>query len=594
MDTAAIRRLVYDSTSHADDCLSKFIPVLKAQQLQKKLLIVDDEKPILRSLERLFRKSSYSVLTANTATEALLIIESEPLAVLLSDFSMPDMTGATLLANAKRIRPEMTRIILSGNSDQAAVIESINKGAAHRYLTKPWDDEALRREIDFAFELYLSTQYVSDSPSLLTTQAFAEQMQSLMNNSDERFTVLAFRPDKFELQSIEDFKCLQNSISHTVASLPWLSDQDYALGLLDPHRLCLCVPSFASPEDIAEKLMQGLPMKLRSNDLDIPLKYRLGYTSTQKGKQTQQVLYECTTALKEAASTVNSNPLRYKNSQSKKQQRKASIESRLFAALDKKELHLNYQPKIQTSDHTLCGAEALVRWNSPELGHISPMEFIPIAESNDLIHPIGLWVMEQSIQQWMAWFGRDFPAVRISINVSPVQLEDLNLLKSFENLMHRSSINPACVELELTETSLMRDADSARDILRDLKALGLRLSIDDFGTGYSSLSYLSQLPIDTIKIDRSFILPMLTDKKSENLVKNIIAMARDLNKETVAEGVETEEQLIKLSFLGCDVIQGYFFSKPLAADEFHSRFCTPPFLHKLSPTNVQNIEQQAS
>lgn len=556
--------------------------------MQKKLLIVDDEKLILKSLERLFRKSSYSVLTANTASEALLIIESEPLAVLLCDFSMPDMTGATLLANAKRIRPEMSRIILSGNSDQAPVIQSINEGAAHRYLTKPWDDDALLREIDLAFEQYLSTQYVSDCPSLLTAQAFAEKMQSLIDSSDDIFTVLAFTPDQSKLQGIEDLKFLQDSISHTVSSLPWLSSQDHALGLLYPCRLGLCVPSFADPLYIAEKLMQGLPKQFRSMGFDIPIKYRLGYTCAHKGNQTQQVLYECITALKEADATASSTPLQYKNSQSEKQRRKASIESRLFAALDKKELHLNYQPKIQTSDHTLCGAEALVRWNSPELGFVSPVEFIPIAETSDLIHPIGLWVMEQSIRQWFAWFGKGHSALRISINVSPVQLEDQNLLKSFENLIQCSSINPASVELELTETSLIRDADSARDILKDLKEIGLHLSIDDFGTGYSSLSYLSQLPVDTIKIDRSFILPMLTDQKSENLVKNIIAMARDLNKETVAEGVETEEQLIKLTSLGCDVIQGYLFSKPLATEEFHSRFCTQPFLRNTTST-VQPI-----
>ena len=562
--------------------------------MQKKLLIVDDEKAILKSLERLFRKSSYSVLTANSATEALRIIESEPLAVLLSDFSMPDMTGATLLANAKQIRPEMTRIILSGNSDQAAVIQSINEGGAHRYLTKPWDDTALLKEIDLAFEQYLSTQYVSNSPNLLTTQAFTEKMQSLLTHSDESYTVLAFTPDQSALQSLEDIKYLQDSISHAVSSLPWLSDQEYALGLIDQHRLCLCMPSFADPQEIAEKLIQVLPKKFRSMDLDLPLKYRLGYTSAQRGKPSQQILYECTTALKETVATVSSKPLPYENSQSKKHQRKASIESRLFAALDRKELHLNYQPKIQTSDLTLCGAEALLRWNSPELGFVSPMDFIPIAESNDLIHPIGLWVMQQSIQQWAEWFGEGQSIARISINVSPVQLEDPKLLKSFENLVHLSSINPSCVELELTETSLMRDADSTRDMLKDLKELGLHLSIDDFGTGYSSLSYLSQLPIDTIKIDRSFILPMLTDQKSESLVKNIIAMARDLNKETVAEGVETEEQLIKLTSLGCDVIQGYLFSKPLAADDFHSRFCTSSFLHEIKPSNIQTIKQKTS
>lgn len=541
--------------------------------LQKLLLIVDDERMILKSLERLFRKTSFTVQTTDSAAKALAIVASEPVAVLMSDFSMPEMTGASLLSKAKLIRPDMTRVILSGNNDQAAVIQSLNEGAAHRYLTKPWEDDFLVQEIEAAFETYQATQFVDGSSELMTLQALSEQIQlSFCDTGPEQF-VMAFMPDSQMLQR-EPQACLklQKVIASGISSQPLLSCQDSALGLLNNNQFCLCVPSPAETLAAVEELINALPCTFQIGDLTLPLKFHVGYTKARVGKTLDEVFYECKTALNEAAGFGSTIPLRYRNSQSVNSQRKASLESKLFAALDRGELDVHFQPKIQTSDHSLCGAEALLRWNNPDLGFVSPVEFIPVAESNGLIHPIGLWVLEQSILRWQAWFGSNQTATRISINVSSVQLEDKNLLASVQKLIDRTSINPACLELEITETSMMTNTDNARDLLIDLKELGLHLSIDDFGTGYSSLSYLSQLPIDTIKIDRSFISTMLSHAQNESLVRNIIAIAKDLNKETVAEGVETEEQLNKLKSLGCDVIQGYFFSKPLPPHEFQLRY----------------------
>jgi len=564
----------------------------KGCSLQKKLLIVDDEKPILRSLERLFRRSSYTVVTTDSVTEALRLIETEPMAVLLSDYSMPEMSGAALLANAKQIRPEMTRIILSGNSDQAAVIRSINEGGAHRFLSKPWNDDDLIVEIDAAFEQYLSTQYVGDFSGLLTMQALKEKMHSLLHSSTQEYAVLAFAVEQNNLHNLEESKQLQKNICRGIASLPWLKDTAYDLGLLDQHSFCLCITTAESMQDLAEKLQRDLPSKLKATQTDIPLKFRVAYTNAHRGKKPEEVLRECAIALNEIAQSGNSLPVQYKHSHSQALHRKTSLESRLFAALDKSELHLNYQPKIRTSNQTLSGAEALIRWKNPDLGSISPVEFIPVAEVNGLINPIGFWVMKQSIHQWQSWFGDNQEQLRISINVSTVQLEDPTLLASFSKLLQDTGINPNSVELELTETSLMRNADSARDILKELKSLGLHLSIDDFGTGYSSLSYLSQLPIDTIKIDRSFILPMLLHRQSESLVKNIIAMAKDLNKETVAEGVETEAQLLKLSSMGCDIIQGYYFSRPLTTDSFQALYTEPLTQRRVERFAKQTIQKK--
>ncbi len=563
--------------------------------MENKLLIVDDERLILKSLERLFRKSSFSVLTAGTAADALEIVRSEPIAVLLSDFSMPDMTGATLLSNAKLIRPDMTRIILSGNNDQAAVIQSLNEGSAHRYLTKPWDDEQLLNEIEEAFRQFRATQHLDKSSKLLTHPALSEWLKHSLSETDSEFIVLAFcLENTFFLREAGDTSKLQETISSSISTLGCLSETVHALGLLGENQFCVCFRAGDSAKQCIEEIQNSLPKNIQIAGLSFPLVFNMGFTQAKAGRKPEEIFSECRTVLNAATMAKSTVPLQFKETQREQYQRRSTVESQLFSALDRQELYLNYQPKISTLDHSLCGAEALIRWNNSDLGFVSPEEFIPVAENNGLIHPIGLWVLEQSIKEWLRWYGPEQSAARISINISSVQLENRNLLTVMRELIQQNSINPACIELELTETSLMKDTVGARDLLTDLKSLGLHLSIDDFGTGYSSLSYLSQFPIDTIKIDRSFILPMLDQKSSESLVKNIIALAKDLGKETVAEGVETKEQMLKLTSLGCNVIQGYFFSKPLSPCDFQRGYSESMHSEHGEKTEQRSMARKAS
>ena len=251
------------------------------------------------------------------------------------------------------------------------------------------------------------------------------------------------------------------------------------------------------------------------------------------------------------------------------------LEHRLRRAIDEGQLVLHYQPQVNLETGQVCGMEALVRWHDPERGTISPAEFIPLAEEIGLIIPLGKWVMNEALRQNRAWQDAGFPALPMSINLSPRQFRESNLTEQVSELLKRHGQPPALLELEITESSLMDDVERARATLEELAAMGVSLAIDDFGTGYSSLNYLKRLPLSKLKIDQSFVRDLATDADDSAIVNAIVGLSRSLGLSTVAEGVESEDQLAALRRLGCTKIQGYYFSRPLmptlATEIFHPK-----------------------
>lgn len=244
------------------------------------------------------------------------------------------------------------------------------------------------------------------------------------------------------------------------------------------------------------------------------------------------------------------------------------IEQYLRQALAHEELSVHYQPRVDANTLAVVGLEALLRWQHPVLGSVSPARFIPVAEETGLIHPIGQWVIQQACEQIARWSDEGLPPLVVSVNLSAAQLTDEGLVSHLQSCLRANRVDPARLELELTESQLMEHAAISGRLLQNLKALGVLLSIDDFGTGYSSLAYLKQFPIDKLKIDQSFVRDLLTDPADLSIVRAIIALGHSLSLVVVAEGVETGEASELLKALGCDELQGYHFARPMPPAQF--------------------------
>jgi EAL domain-containing protein (putative c-di-GMP-specific phosphodiesterase class I) len=243
------------------------------------------------------------------------------------------------------------------------------------------------------------------------------------------------------------------------------------------------------------------------------------------------------------------------------------LESSLRNALQHKQFVIYYQPLVNNRNRVI-GMEALLRWYHPELGVINPSKFIPLAEETGAIISIGKWVLHSACQQTSEWHEKGHTGFYVAVNLSTRQFREPDLIETIEQILESTGLSPDCLNLEVTESGIMKNPEQAVAKMKILRAKGIRFSIDDFGTGYSSLSYLKRFPIDTLKIDRSFVTDCPTNKDDQEIIKTIISMAQSLNLETVAEGVETEEQLDFLIRHGCHIMQGYYFNRPMPANKF--------------------------
>jgi len=260
----------------------------------------------------------------------------------------------------------------------------------------------------------------------------------------------------------------------------------------------------------------------------------------------------------------------FKSDMSLRALERQSLENGLRHALRRDEFSLHYQPTLNLQTGAIVGVEALIRWNHPDFGSVSPSDFIPVAEESGLIVPIGRWVLAAACRQAHAWQHIGLAPIRIGINISAVELRAGDFVEFMRRLITTSGLDSSVLELELTETFLMQDSTSTSTVLHALKAIGVSLALDDFGTGYSSLNHLKRFPIDTLKIDRSFVNGITHNSDDAGIVAAVISMGNHLHLRVIAEGVENPEQLAFLRHHECLFGQGYYFSRPVAARE-----CTP-------------------
>ncbi len=286
----------------------------------------------------------------------------------------------------------------------------------------------------------------------------------------------------------------------------------------------------------------------------------------ENGDNAEVLLKEANTAMHHAKEDGHDNSQFYNVNFTQQAQRRLSLENSLRVALEREEFYLLYQPKFNLRSRCIQSVEALIRWKNPEKGIISPADFIPLAEETGLIVPIGEWVLRHACHDAIKW-RRAGLNLNVAVNLSAKQFRDANLLETVLHALSASSLAPNVVELEITENALMEDNEATLKILRNLRENGIHIALDDFGTGYSSMSYLKHIPLNTLKIDQSFVKELPHDKENFAIVLAIISMAKSLGYAVVAEGVETLEQAQMLNQLNCDALQGYFFSKPVDASE---------------------------
>jgi diguanylate cyclase (GGDEF)-like protein len=322
------------------------------------------------------------------------------------------------------------------------------------------------------------------------------------------------------------------------------------------------------PARIGQVLLQSVGVPCQIGDTQIVLTASLGVALLHRdGEDADLLIRNADTAMR-AAKEKGRNILQfYSGSMNRALAARLALEQQLRNALDREEFLLHYQPKVEVSSGVIVGVEALIRWQHPERGLVTPAEFIPVAEEDEsVIVALGEWILRAACKQQQAWSVAGWPSLDIAVNISSLQFRRPDFVECLETILRETGANPRALELEMTETVLMNDSKSAIATLNRLRAMGIRLAMDDFGTGYSSLAYLRHFPIDTIKIDRAFVQAIFSESEGGAIAAAIIAMGHALKLHVLAEGVETQAQLSFLRELGCHSFQGFLFSKPLPVD----------------------------
>lgn len=318
-----------------------------------------------------------------------------------------------------------------------------------------------------------------------------------------------------------------------------------------------------------QRILSEVSLPCRLEDREFFVSCSIGYSLYPKDGETPEMLLKSADAAMYHAKEQGRNNFQpYAPDMEVKASARLELGTDLRQAIDRNELFLCYQARVDLSDGSICGMEALIRWHHPRLGLISPSQFIPIAEETGLISQIGEWVLRSACVQTKDWLDRGLPPVTVSVNLSARQFVKKDLIQIVAKILEESGLPPQQLELELTESLIMHNAELFISTLRNLKSLGILLSVDDFGTGFSSLSYLKRFPIDRLKIDRSFVHDVSEDSDSSAIARAVIHLGHSMGLKVIAEGVETPEELAFMREHKCDELQGYFFSAPLPAEEF--------------------------
>jgi diguanylate cyclase (GGDEF)-like protein len=415
--------------------------------------------------------------------------------------------------------------------------------------------------------------FLTELPNRTMFTKQGEQILALAKHNKQICAVFCMDIDRFKMiNESMGYEAGNELLKQIVSRFKEYPDDGEVLARLGGDEFSL-IKVDISHEDVAALLAQDIiekfavPFIIHGQDVVVGISIGIGL-SDLGDNHIDELSKDAQTAMHKAKQSGGNTYQFYSSEMTEKVKRRLSLESHLRRALERKEFMLYYQPKVSTKTGKIAGAEALIRWQHPERGLVSPMEFVSVLEDTGLIVPVGEWALEEICNQYTIWNQMGFGNISLALNLSAKQFVDTGLCEKVRQTLEKMGPNPDFLELEVTESILMGDFQSATKTLEDLHALGIKLSIDDFGTGYSSLAYLKLLPVDVLKIDRAFVMGLPDDVQDNAIVRVILLLAKALNLKVVAEGVETKEQLDFLINEQCDYIQGYYYSKPIPSEQF--------------------------
>ena len=560
-----------------------------------RILVVDDEQPVRELLVEILG-SDYECESADCAETALEMIAATEYAVIISDIDMPGISGIDLVPRVHADWPSTVLLMISGNLSIDYAVQAIRVGAFD-YITKPFEldfvELSVRRAVDHHRLLIGKKQYETDLEALVKQRTeelnfliYHDSLTNLPNRvlfEDRLSRAVIENRDGGRvaalLLSLDGFEKIQDHFGHAAADkileevskrLAEAVGEAACLSRLQGDDFAILITKDVEPDrliSIANHIRAAVKRPILCQDTEVFLTTSVGISVfPEDATGPEDLMKNAGNALWRARQTGGDTYQFYSDGMNADTENRLRFESELRRAFERDEFEVVYQPKVSLSTNEITGVEALVRWNHPSKGTVFPAEFIPLAEETGLIVPLGEKVLEIACRDAASW-QRDGFGIDVAVNVSARQLKQGDLAERFERILERSGLEAGRLNLEVTESSMMENADAAVDFLQRLRSNGVRISLDDFGTGYSSLAQLKKLPLDQVKIDREFVKDIETCNDDAVVTLAMVNLAHNLRLKVVAEGVENVGQLEFLRSVGCDEYQGYYFSKPICEAE---------------------------
>ncbi|HAT13870.1 MAG TPA: GGDEF domain-containing response regulator [Microcoleaceae bacterium UBA10368] len=540
----------------------------------KKILIVEDESIIAEDMADSLIALGYRVTRiVYSGEEALESAAEERPDLVLMDVNLQGEIDGITAAEEMRSRFQIPVVYLTAYADDNT-LRRVNATKPFGYIVKPFEEKNLHTTIQLALHRH---QY--DSLTNLPNGSFLrEQLSRILDNQKQLrglIPVVTLSLDRINRINSTLGHDMGNFVICSIAQrLNNCNDKINIVARLESAEFSIVFEPVKHKQDavnIAQRILEIVAQAILVESCEVYVTASIGISLYPwDGSDADELLKNAYTAMYHAQEKGGNNYQFYAANTANYSMNKLSQESCLRNALKRSEFEVYYEPKVAIKTGKIVGAEALVRWNHPEMGRVSPGEFIPMAEEMGLIAPLGEWVLETACKQTKAWQAQGLGPLRVAVNVSARQFEQKNITERVSEILTETGLAPKYLELELTESLVLEDETAVFQAFNVWRNLGIRVAIDDFGTGYASLSYSKRFPFDVIKIDKSFIRNITEDRQNAAITIAIIQMAHCMNMTVVAEGVEDEQELAFLCAHDCDEIQGYFFSKALPKADFEA------------------------